>query len=82
MSAKLIVLEPLGSHNLLTVQLGDDLLKVSSPPDRFPAPGSDVWLRLEPGKIRWMDRQTRGILDATSAQRAGEPVPEGASLPT
>ncbi len=70
--ATLVVLEPLGSHNLLTVQLGDDLVKVSSPPDRFPAPGSDVWLRLEPSKIRWMDRETRVMAD----------VQEGVPLPT
>jgi multiple sugar transport system ATP-binding protein len=62
--ATLVVLEPLGSHNLLTVQMGDDLLKVSTPPDVFPAPGSDVWLRLEPEHIRWMDRETRAALSA------------------
>jgi multiple sugar transport system ATP-binding protein len=56
--ATVVVVEPLGSHNLLTVRLGGDLLKVSTPPDLFPAPGSDVWLALDPGRIRWMDRET------------------------
>ncbi|MGI9111457.1 MAG: ABC transporter ATP-binding protein [Gaiellaceae bacterium] len=69
----LVVLEPLGSHNLLTVRLGDDLIKVSAPPDFFRAPESDVWLRIEPGKIRWMDGETRSALDpaGTGAAREG-----------
>jgi multiple sugar transport system ATP-binding protein len=56
--ATVIVVEPLGSHNLLTVRSGEDTLKVSTPPNRFPEPGSSIWLRLEPGKIRWMDPET------------------------
>jgi multiple sugar transport system ATP-binding protein len=54
--AQVLVVEPLGSHNLLTVRLGEDLLKVSTPPDLLPAPDSDVWLELDPARIRWMDR--------------------------
>jgi multiple sugar transport system ATP-binding protein len=53
-----VVLEPLGSHNLLTVRCGDDMLKVAVSPELFPQPASDVWLRLEPARIRWMDRET------------------------
>ena len=43
----MIVIEPLGSHNLLTVKTGDDLLKVSTPPHLFPQLDSSIWLRLE-----------------------------------
>ena len=56
--ATVIVVEPLGSHNLLTVQTGDDRVKVSVRPTYFPEPGRDVWLRLEPERIRWMDSET------------------------
>jgi multiple sugar transport system ATP-binding protein len=56
--ASVVVLEPLGSHNLLTVRSGDDLLKVSAPPDLFVAPDTDIWLRIEPERIRWMDAKT------------------------
>jgi multiple sugar transport system ATP-binding protein len=56
--ATVIVVEPLGSHNLLTVKTGDDLLKVSTPPHLFPEPDSSIWLRLEPHRIRWMDRES------------------------
>jgi multiple sugar transport system ATP-binding protein len=64
--ATVIVLEPLGSHNLLTVRCGEDTLKVSVQPDLFPMADSDVWLRLEPTRIRWMDRDTgRAITTGT-----------------
>jgi multiple sugar transport system ATP-binding protein len=53
-----IVLEPLGSHNLLTVRCGEDALKVAVSPELFPQPETEVWLRLEPSRIRWMDRDT------------------------
>jgi multiple sugar transport system ATP-binding protein len=53
-----VVLEPLGSHNLVTVRSGEDTLKVAVSPELFPQPSTDVWLRLEPARIRWMDRET------------------------
>ena len=53
-----IVLEPLGSHNLLTVRCGEDALKVAVSPELFPQPETKVWLRLQPSRIRWMDRDT------------------------
>jgi len=53
--ATVVVVEPLGSHNLLTVRSGEDMLKVSTPPHLFPQPDSSIWLRLEPHRIRWMD---------------------------
>jgi multiple sugar transport system ATP-binding protein len=56
--ASVVVLEPLGSHNLLTVRSGEDMLKVAVSPELFPQPNSDVWLRLEPTRIRWMDRDS------------------------
>jgi multiple sugar transport system ATP-binding protein len=64
--ARVVVVEPLGSHNLLTVRVGDDLLKVSTPPDLSPAPDSDVWLALDPARIRWMDRETGDAVAATT----------------
>jgi multiple sugar transport system ATP-binding protein len=65
--ATVVVVEPLGSHNLLTVRSGDDLLKVSTSPRLFPEPDSSVWLRLEPSRIRWMDSETGSALESTNA---------------
>jgi multiple sugar transport system ATP-binding protein len=62
--AKVIVVEPLGSHNLLTVKSGEDMLKVSTSPRLFPEPDSSVWLRLDPNHIRWMDPETGMAVDS------------------
>jgi multiple sugar transport system ATP-binding protein len=65
--ATVIVVEPLGSHNLLTVKSGEDVLKVSTSPRLFPEPDSSVWLRVQPNRIRWMDRETGTAVQLPSA---------------
>jgi multiple sugar transport system ATP-binding protein len=65
--AAVVVVEPLGSHNLLTVRSGEDLLKVSTSPRLFPQPDSPVWLRIETNRIRWMDPETGSALDPAGA---------------
>ncbi len=50
--ARVQVVEPLGSHLLVTVSIGARQLKVVAPID-FPArPERDLWLRLDPDKLR------------------------------
>jgi len=71
--ATVVVVEPLGSHNLLTVRTGEDVLKVSAPPDLFPAPDTDVWLRIAPERIRWMNAET-GAAVAAASEIAPAPV--------
>ncbi|MCX7838657.1 MAG: ABC transporter ATP-binding protein [Anaerolineae bacterium] len=56
--ARVLVVEPLGSHKLLTMQVGDEIAKVSVAPDERVAPNDDVWLHFDPEKIRWMDAST------------------------
>jgi multiple sugar transport system ATP-binding protein len=56
--AKVIVSEPLGAQQLLTVQVGDDILKVATSPDLVVQPGQDVGLELSPGKLRLFDEET------------------------
>ena len=73
--ATVIVLEPLGSHNLLTVQSGDDMLKVATPPHVFRAIDSEVWLRLEPDRIRWMDRETGAAMAAADETEVAAAAP-------
>jgi multiple sugar transport system ATP-binding protein len=65
--AQVIVVEPLGSHNLLTVRSGEDMLKVSTSARLFPEPDSSVWLRLDPNSIRWMDPETGTAVDSKVA---------------
>lgn len=56
--AKVLVVEPLGSHNLLTVKVGDAIVKVNAHPDTTFQPEQNIWLQLAAGKIRWMDKNT------------------------
>lgn len=53
--AHVMVVEPLGSHKLLTMKVGGEIAKVSAPPDSPVSPDSDVWLHFDPEKIRWFD---------------------------
>jgi multiple sugar transport system ATP-binding protein len=52
---RVIVAEPLGSHTLLTVQVGKDSLKVVAPADDVFKPDQSLQIAPEPHKIRWMD---------------------------
>ena len=58
MKATVVVNEPLGSHNLLTIVCGHNTLKTSAPADLFLSPGADIWLTFDLRKLRWMDRAT------------------------
>jgi multiple sugar transport system ATP-binding protein len=50
-----VVVEPLGSHKLVTMRVGGETIKVSVPPDQAVMPRDEVWLHLDADKIRWMD---------------------------
>jgi len=54
-----LVVEPLGSHKLLTVQAGKETLKVTTRADAPVEANQEVWLEFEAGKIRWLE-QTSG----------------------
>jgi multiple sugar transport system ATP-binding protein len=56
--AQVIVVEPLGSHNLLTVRAGEALIKVNAHPDSGFRPDQEIWLHLNADKVRLMDRDT------------------------
>ena len=54
--------EPLGSQNLLTIKIGDDIVKVSTHPTFEINAGMDVWLRFPADKIRWVDRDSGDVI--------------------
>ena len=58
LKVEVLVVEPLGSQNLLTVKIGDDTVKVSTHPNFPVEPGMNVWLRFPTDKIQWLDRKT------------------------
>jgi multiple sugar transport system ATP-binding protein len=79
--ATVIVAEPLGSHNLVTVRTGDDLIKVSTPRQLFPEPGSTLWLRFRPEQIRWMDRSTGDAVRGAEPREPGPLAPSPQLVP-
>ena len=62
LQVEVLVVEPLGSQNLLTVKIGNDLVKVATHPTFRVSPGEDVWLRFPADKIRWVDRDNGKVL--------------------
>ena len=62
---RVLVVEPLGSQNLLTVNIGEDTVKVATHPTFRVAPDEDVWLRFPSDKIRWVDQDNGQVLYAS-----------------
>lgn len=58
LKVKVLVVEPLGAQNLLTIQIGGDVIKVSTHPDFPAAPDQEIWVRFPSEKIRWIDRES------------------------
>jgi multiple sugar transport system ATP-binding protein len=57
-----LVVEPLGAQNLLTIKVGDDTIKVATHPDFRVEPDSNIWLRFPSDKIRWVDQKNGRVL--------------------
>jgi multiple sugar transport system ATP-binding protein len=62
LQASVLVVEPLGSQNLLTVELGGRHMKVSTHPSFETRADASVWLRFPADKIRWIDPETKRAL--------------------
>ncbi|MGH2456880.1 MAG: ABC transporter ATP-binding protein [Candidatus Limnocylindria bacterium] len=61
-----LVVEPLGSHNLVTLKLGDQLVKATTRPDDRIAIDDEVELHVDVSRIRWLDRESGTAVDATA----------------
>ena len=53
------VIEPLGSHVLVTVTIEGTEFKVLAPSDFAAAEDAELWLRPVPAKVRWFDPDTQ-----------------------
>lgn len=58
-----LVVEPLGSQNLLTVKIGNDKMKISTHPNFKVAPDENIWVRFPTDKIRWLDYESGELLN-------------------
>jgi multiple sugar transport system ATP-binding protein len=57
-SGRVLVVEPLGPHTLLSVQLDQERLRVAVEPDRPIRPGDIIHLEPRPERVRWFDSET------------------------
>jgi multiple sugar transport system ATP-binding protein len=62
LAARCLVVEPLGSHNLLTLALGDNLVKATTRPDYAVGADDEVALRIDARYVRWLDAETGGAI--------------------
>jgi multiple sugar transport system ATP-binding protein len=65
-----LVVEPLGSHNLVTVDLDGQLVKATTRPEVTIARDAEVGLRLDWSRVRWLDKETGRSLDEAPAMTA------------
>ena len=56
--ARALVIEPLGSHNLVTLALGDARVKATTRPDETLAADEEVALLIDARRIRWLDAES------------------------
>ena len=56
--ARVEVVEPVGSHLLVTALIGDQRLKLLTRTDFPVRADAPLWIRPEPGKLRWFDAKT------------------------
>jgi multiple sugar transport system ATP-binding protein len=66
LQAETVVVEPLGSHNLVTASMDGQLLKIVTRTDFASQPGTPIWLEPEPDKLRWLRAADGQNLDAVS----------------
>jgi multiple sugar transport system ATP-binding protein len=55
--AEILVIEPLGSHSLITAAMDGQIIKITTSRDIGVRPGEHVAVRFEPEKIRWFSAQ-------------------------
>ena len=62
--ARVVVMEPIGPQKLLTVRAGEETLKVTASLEFHAEEGQQIWLRLNPARIRLMDAATGAAIRA------------------
>jgi len=75
---RVLVVEPLGSHNLVTLQVGDEQLKAITRPEERLKRDTEVGLRIDQTRIVWIDAERDVALgaDADPGARHGAPTAE------
>ncbi len=61
-SAQAHIIEPLGSHDIIDIPLGNALFRARTRPGFVAAPGTPIWLRLDPARTHIFDSETGSSL--------------------
>ena len=61
-------IEPLGSHDIVDLKVGERLIKARTPSGFVKAPGEGVWARLDVGQVHFFDATTGNVLDLGPAR--------------
>jgi multiple sugar transport system ATP-binding protein len=56
-------IEPLGSHDIVDLKVGDRLIKARTPSGFVKQPGEGVWARLDAPQVHFFDATTGNVLD-------------------
>lgn len=63
LQGEILVVEPLGSHNLLTAQVMSQRIKINAHADSHYETGQTIWLKPVAEKIRWMDAASGAAIE-------------------
>ena len=58
LAGEVFVVEPLGDRNIVDVRLGEEIVKVKTPPTVLLQAGQPVWLTPNPDRLHLFDRET------------------------
>ena len=67
---RVLVVEPLGSHNLVTVDVDGQLVKATTRPDVSVERDAQVGLQIDASRIRWLDGETGRALELLEPDQA------------
>jgi multiple sugar transport system ATP-binding protein len=76
---RVLVVEPLGSHNLVTLSVGDEQIKATTRPDERLDRDEQVGIRIDPERVRWLDVEIG--LGLGAAPESDAPADHGAPTP-
>jgi multiple sugar transport system ATP-binding protein len=77
-----LVVEPLGSHNLVTIDVAGQLVKATTRPDVTIERDAQVGLKLDWSRVRWLDPESGRALEEASEPAAKNPAGTAAASPT
>jgi multiple sugar transport system ATP-binding protein len=72
LKARTLVIEPLGSHNLVTLAIGDARLKATTRPNEAVQPDEVVSLEIDARRVRWLDAETGDAIGPAPLSSAQE----------